>query len=109
MKQLDFDVEAYYASEIDSNALLLTWSHFGSEINQLGSVIDIDQTTLDRIGPINLLMGGSPCSDLSCVNHRKKGLYGNDYQNNKQLFIKTKFILNKFTIIRCNRYRSAIF
>ncbi|XP_050533477.1 DNA (cytosine-5)-methyltransferase 3C-like [Daktulosphaira vitifoliae] len=75
LKQLDFDVEVFYASEIDSNALLLTWSHFGSEINQLGSVVDIDEMTLDKIGPINLLMGGSPCSDLSCVNHRKKGLY----------------------------------
>ncbi|XP_050437300.1 DNA (cytosine-5)-methyltransferase 3B-like [Adelges cooleyi] len=75
LKQLHFDIEVFYASEIDPNALLLTWSHFGKEINELGSVTQIDQSTLDRIGPINLLIGGSPCSDLSNVNYRKKGLY----------------------------------
>lgn len=74
---MGFDVETFCASEIDDNALLLTKSHYNDSIHQLGSVTEINLKTLEEIGPINFLMGGSPCSDLSCVNHRKKGLYSN--------------------------------
>lgn len=56
---------------------MITRFHFADEITQLGSVIDITPETLENIGPINLLIGGSPCNDLSAVNYRKKGLYGN--------------------------------
>lgn len=31
---------------------------------------------LAKLGPIDLLLGGSPCNDLSRVNPRRKGLYG---------------------------------
>jgi len=76
LKELGFNVEVFYASEIDKDALLLTKYHF-SNIIQLGSVTEITNEVLDKIGPINLLFGGSPCNDLSSVNYRKKGIYGN--------------------------------
>jgi len=75
--ELGFDVEAYYASEIDRNATFLTKSRYGNNIIHLGSVTDIDEEMLRKIGPINLLIGGSPCSELSRVNPRRRGMFGN--------------------------------
>lgn len=74
--QLGFDIEVIYASEINKDALMLTKYHFGN-VKQLGSVTEITTEMLDQIAPINLLLGGSPCADLSGVNYRKKGLFSN--------------------------------
>ncbi|KAL4152868.1 hypothetical protein QTP88_000701 [Uroleucon formosanum] len=73
--QLGFDIEVIYASEIDKDALMVTKYNFSDKIKQLGSVTEITTEMLDQISPINLLFGGSPCSDLSGVNYRKKGLF----------------------------------
>ncbi|XP_026819840.1 DNA (cytosine-5)-methyltransferase 3C-like [Rhopalosiphum maidis] len=78
LKKLGFDIEAFYACEIDKDALMLTKYHFADNIIQLGSVTEITNEVLDKIGPINLLFGGSPCADLSSVNFRKKGIYDPD-------------------------------
>ncbi|KAL4083795.1 hypothetical protein QTP88_029111 [Uroleucon formosanum] len=75
--QLGFDIEVIYASEIDKDALMVTKYHFSGKIKQLGSVTEITTEMLDQISPINLLFGGSPCSDLSGVNYRKKDLFSN--------------------------------
>jgi len=75
--KLGFDIEVIYASEIDKDALMVTKYHFSDNIKQLGSVTEITTELLDQIAPINLLFGGSPCADLSGVNYRKKGLFGN--------------------------------
>jgi len=75
--RLKIDVEVFYASEIDKDALMLTKHHFSGKIKQLGSVTEITTEMLDQISPINLLLGGSPCADLSGVNHQKKGLFSN--------------------------------
>lgn len=76
LSELKYDIEVFYASEIDEDAIKLTKHHFGDRITQLGSVTEINERVLDKLGPINLLIGGSPCSDLSCVNPLRKGLYG---------------------------------
>ncbi|CAI6362145.1 unnamed protein product [Macrosiphum euphorbiae] len=73
--KLGFDIEVFYASEIDKDALTVTKHNFSDNIKQLGSVTEITRKMLDEISPINLLFGGSPCSDLSGVNHRKRGLH----------------------------------
>lgn len=31
---------------------------------------------IDEWGPFDLVIGGSPCNDLSCVNPIRKGLFG---------------------------------
>ncbi|CAI6377412.1 unnamed protein product [Macrosiphum euphorbiae] len=73
--KLKFDVEVFYASEIDKDALMLTKYYFSETITQLGSVSEITTKVLDQIIPINLLFGGSPSSDLSEDNNKKKGLF----------------------------------
>lgn len=65
-------VEVYYASEIDKYAIQITQKNYPDTI-QLGDINDIDFTQF--IGKIDLIMGGSPCQDLSIAGKRK-GLSG---------------------------------
>lgn len=65
-------VEKYYASEIDKNAIKITQKNFPNTI-QLGDVTQIDFEQF--AGEIDLIMGGSPCQDLSVAGNRA-GLSG---------------------------------
>lgn len=60
-------VKKYYASEIDKHAIKVTQANFPNTI-QLGSVVDVDVSKLDRI---DLLIGGSPCQSFSFAGKRK--------------------------------------
>ena len=81
-KELGFEVE-YYASEIDKQAISITQkNHPNTE--QLGDIKDIDCTGgLLHYGAgklaetdIYLLIGGSPCQDLSIAKKNREGLNG---------------------------------
>ncbi|MCQ2957280.1 MAG: DNA cytosine methyltransferase [Candidatus Gastranaerophilales bacterium] len=65
-------IEVYYASEIDKYAIQITQKNYPNTI-QLGDVTKIDFTQF--IGKIDILIGGSPCQDLSIAGKRK-GLSG---------------------------------
>ncbi|KAG9435492.1 DNA methyltransferase 3 isoform X1 [Apis mellifera carnica] len=89
--KLGFIVDAYYASEIDQDALMVTASHFGDRILQLGNVKDITCNTIKEIAPIDLLIGGSPCNDLSLANPARLGLH--DPRGTGVLFFEYRRIL----------------
>lgn len=74
--KLGLAVDTYYASEIDPDALMVTAAHFGDQIVHLGNVKDITKEKIQEIAPIDLLIGGSPCNDLSLANPARLGLYG---------------------------------
>ena len=57
LKEMGVDVETYYASEIDKNAIAQTMLNFPNTV-QLGSVTEVDAR---KLGYIDLLIGGSPC------------------------------------------------
>lgn len=76
LQNLGLEVEVYYASEIDVNALTISSSHFGDRITYLGDVRGITKEKIQEIAPIDLLIGGSPCNDLSLVNPARLGLHG---------------------------------
>lgn len=81
LKNAGIPVDVYYASEIDEYAMAVTQSNFPDTV-QLGDVqkfnngkgIFVKESKL--LGPIDLLIGGSPCQDLSIAKKNRKGLAG---------------------------------
>ncbi|XP_044014997.1 DNA (cytosine-5)-methyltransferase 3A-like [Aphidius gifuensis] len=75
LNKLGLDVECYYASEIDPDAELVSLVNNGNLITRLGDVRNITEEKIRQILPIDLLIGGSPCNDLSLVNPKRRGLH----------------------------------
>lgn len=67
-------VDEYYASEIDKYAMQISEKNY-PDIVQVGSVVDFHPTPL-ICGNIDLMVGGSPCQDLSIAKKNRKGLDG---------------------------------
>lgn len=66
-------VKNFYSSEIDKYAIQVSQKNY-PDIIRLGNVCDISSNTFE---PIDLLIGGSPCQDLSIAKKGRKGLEGN--------------------------------
>ena len=69
LRNLGIEIDNYYASEIDPDAIKVTLSNF-PKTKYLGDVRLIDTTKLQQIW---LLGAGSPCGDFSIMG-QKKGL-----------------------------------
>lgn len=67
-EKLGLHVEAYFSSEIDPDAISVQKHVHCGEIIRLGSVQNIGEELLNTLGRIDLLIGGSPCNELSRVN-----------------------------------------
>lgn len=67
LKELGIEPDIYYASEIDKFAIKQTRLNFPNTI-QLGDVRDIKATDLGRI---DLILAGSPCTNLSFAGNRR--------------------------------------
>jgi len=67
LQRAGIPVDKYFASEIDKHAIAVTQANFPNTI-QLGSVVDLDPSTLP---PIDILCGGSPCQSFSFAGKRK--------------------------------------
>ena len=72
LKNIGTDVEVYYASEIDKYAIQITQKNFPDTI-QVGSVVGLNNS---QFTDIDLLIGGSPCQDLSIAKKNREGLAG---------------------------------
>ena len=70
LEKAGIEVEEYYASEVDKHAKSITQKRFPMTI-QLGDVKEVKY-----IEGITLLIGGSPCIDLSVAKKDRKGLEG---------------------------------
>jgi len=64
------EVNAYMASEIDKNAIKVSDKNY-PDIIRVGSVVGLEVE-----GQVDLLIGGSPCQDLSIAKKDRKGLEG---------------------------------
>ncbi len=67
LEKLNFPIKHYYSSEIDKYAIRVSKINY-PDIIQLGDIRDINLSNLPKI---DLLIGGSPCQDLS---NAQKGL-----------------------------------
>lgn len=65
-------VDKYIAYEIDEYAIRISYKNF-PDIIQKGNVVNADFT---QYRGFDLLLGGSPCQDLSIANPNRKGLLG---------------------------------
>jgi DNA (cytosine-5)-methyltransferase 3A len=70
-------VEAYYASEVDKYAMQISRKNY-PDIVQIGDVKEVKNHWgfMDARPDIDLLIGGSPCQDLSIAKKNRKGLDG---------------------------------
>lgn len=89
LERAGIEVEHYYASEIDNYAIQISKKNYPN-IKHIGSVIDVIGNCCLECGSvfgedimcgaksnnIDLLIGGSPCQDLSIAKANRKGLDG---------------------------------
>lgn len=66
-------IDKYYASEIDKYAITIANKNH-PDIIQLGDINNIDFTQF--IDKVDIIIGGSPCIDLSILKHDRMGLDG---------------------------------
>lgn len=77
LERAGINVEKYYASEIDKNAIKISNKNYPNII-QLGDITKITEETLQKIMPIDLIIGGSPCQDLSVYKFDRGDVSGLD-------------------------------
>lgn len=88
-------VDTYYASEIDKYAIKVALKNH-PDIIQLGNISHWQ--TWDIKQP-DLIIGGSPCQDLSIASHTQTGIYGNrsslffDFVNIRNMYSPKYFLL----------------
>lgn len=77
LERANIKVDEYFASEIEPNAIKISKKNY-PEIIQLGDITKITEEMLDEIMPIDFVIGGSPCQDLSSTkaDRERKGLEG---------------------------------
>jgi len=72
INRCNITIKEYFASEIDKNAIAISHKNYPN-IKRLGCVKSIKTNLLP---PIDLLIFGSPCQDLSIAKKGRKGLSG---------------------------------
>ena len=72
LERTEIPVERYVAYEIDQNAIKISQKNY-PQIEHCGDVTTADFTEYEDF---DLLIGGSPCQDLSIANQNGKGLRG---------------------------------
>ena len=100
LERAGIEVDTYYASEIDKYAIQVTQKNYPNTI-QLGDITRLSNDRLDKLGEIDLVIGGSPCQDLSSykydrgevtgLNGEKSGLFYDFVRILK--YIKPKYFL----------------
>ena len=64
LNQVGIEPNTYYASEINPHSIKITQKNYPNTI-QLGDVTLLTEDKLKQLGSIDLMIGGSPCEDLS--------------------------------------------
>jgi len=67
LEKLGLPVDNYYASEVDKYAMLVADDNYPNII-RVGDVRDLDPTTLPKI---DLMIGGSPCTNFSLIGNQQ--------------------------------------
>ncbi|NXB57489.1 DNM3B methyltransferase, partial [Struthidea cinerea] len=76
LKDLGIQVEKYIASEICENPMATGTVRPEGNITYVHDVRNITKRNIEEWGPFDLVIGGSPCDDVSLVNPTRKALFG---------------------------------
>ncbi|XP_061486762.1 DNA (cytosine-5)-methyltransferase 3B [Rhineura floridana] len=90
LRDLGIQVEKYVASEICEDSISVGTVRHEGNIKYVHDVRNITKKNIDEWGPFDLVIGGSPCNDLSIVNPARKGLY----EGTGRLFFEFYHLLN---------------
>ncbi|MGH0155122.1 UNVERIFIED_CONTAM: hypothetical protein FKN15_075093 [Acipenser sinensis] len=90
LKDLGFKVDQYIASEVCEDSISVGVVRHEGNIQYVHDVRNITRKQLEEWGPFDLVIGGSPCNDLSIVNPARKGLY----EGTGRLFFEFYRLLN---------------
>ncbi|XP_051048953.1 DNA (cytosine-5)-methyltransferase 3B [Phodopus roborovskii] len=90
LKELGIKVEKYVASEVCTESIAVGTVKHEGQIKYVNDVRKITKKNIDEWGPFDLVIGGSPCNDLSNVNPARKGLY----EGTGRLFFEFYHLLN---------------
>nr|XP_057907899.1 DNA (cytosine-5)-methyltransferase 3B-like isoform X1 [Doryrhamphus excisus] len=75
LRDLGFKVDQYVASEVCEDSISVGVVRHEGKIQYVHDVRNITKKNILEWGPFDLVIGGSPCNDLSIVNPARKGLY----------------------------------
>ncbi|CAL8306216.1 unnamed protein product [Gadus morhua 'NCC'] len=75
LRDLGFKVDQYVASEVCEDSISVGVVRHEGKIQYVHDVRNITRKNIEEWGPFDLVIGGSPCNDLSIVNPARKGLY----------------------------------
>uniref|UniRef100_A0A4W5PYY5 DNA (cytosine-5-)-methyltransferase n=1 Tax=Hucho hucho TaxID=62062 RepID=A0A4W5PYY5_9TELE len=75
LRDLGFKVDHYIASEVCEDSISVGVVRHEGRIQYVHDVRNISRKNIEEWGPFDLVIGGSPCNDLSIVNPARKGLY----------------------------------
>lgn len=75
LRDLGFKVDQYIASEVCEDSISVGVVRHEGKIQYVHDVRNITKKNIEEWGPFDLVIGGSPCNDLSIVNPARKGLY----------------------------------
>ncbi|NXX14828.1 DNM3B methyltransferase, partial [Podargus strigoides] len=80
LKDLGIQVEKYIASEICEDPIAVGTMRHEGNITYVHDVRNITKRNIEEWGPFDLVIGGSPCDDLSLVNPARKALYAANHR-----------------------------
>ncbi|KAM7037830.1 DNA (cytosine-5)-methyltransferase 3B [Acridotheres tristis] len=75
LKDLGIQVEKYIASEICENPMASSTMRPEGNITYVRDVRNITKRNIEEWGPFDLVIGGTPCDDVSLVNPTRKALF----------------------------------
>ncbi|XP_075879326.1 DNA (cytosine-5)-methyltransferase 3A-like isoform X3 [Nelusetta ayraudi] len=75
LKELGIEVDRYVASEVCEDSITVGLVRHQGRIMYVGDVRNVTRKHIHEWGPFDLVIGGSPCNDLSIVNPARKGLF----------------------------------
>ncbi|XP_078507919.1 DNA (cytosine-5)-methyltransferase 3B isoform X3 [Lissotriton helveticus] len=90
LKDLGFKVDTYVASEVCGDSVAVATTRHEGNVKHVHDVRKISRKNVEEWGPFDLVIGGSPCNELSRANPTRKGLY----EGTGRLFFEYYRLLN---------------